>query len=575
MKDEIIDTILNTPLYGLIGVSRNRLVYVSTEEGYNGIWSSDLKGENRIRLYDKPFFIHAFPRWESKYVVYVVDATRGYEHHLIYYSDIEEGWHSLALDINPARITGIAFYDNEIVYTASTRKKIFIAMGRFNERPTKVIDIDLYVRVIDFNGRYIILEGNKKYEPDKRKVFIYDTKGDEFLSIQDDEGTSTSMPRLYKDKLLYLAYSNGDIEIRVCELDNMRCKTLEILKNLNLPMKSIDILNLGWGNDSEIWVSIKNEGRCILTVDGNVIPTPKGYISNTTIYNKVIYYNHSSIMNPTSLWKYLPDKQMNIKILGADTPEILRKNIREIGFVKYKSKDRLEIPSFLILNKKAEKEALIYIHGGPWREMADRWSVTVSILAAAGYHIMIPNYRGSRGYGEEFRRLLIGDPGGMDLEDIVYAYKYLIEEEISKDVGLVGFSYGGFLALLAVGKYPRLWKYVVAGSGICDWESIYKNSDYSFRRFIEILFKGDLELMRERSPKKYIENIEAPLCIVQPENDTRTPLNPILECVEKLKRLNKVFELHIIRDTGHILDTNEKFVRKFIPVLDFLRKYSK
>lgn len=57
--NRIIDEIVNTSLYGLIGVSSNRLVYVSTEEVYNALWSSKLNGEDGIRLFDKPFYSYA------------------------------------------------------------------------------------------------------------------------------------------------------------------------------------------------------------------------------------------------------------------------------------------------------------------------------------------------------------------------------------------------------------------------------------------------------------------------------------------------------------------------------------
>jgi len=189
--------------------------------------------------------------------------------------------------------------------------------------------------------------------------------------------------------------------------------------------------------------------------------------------------------------------------------------------------------------------------------------------------VLAPNFRGSTGYGEEFRRRIIGDPGGGDLEDVVYAKKWGVESSLAKEgeVCVFGYSYGGYATLLALGKKPSEWKCGVAGAAIADWVEMYELSDAIFKKFIETLFAGKMELLEERSPIKYVENVRAPLCIIQPQNDSRTPLKPVLKYVSRLLELGKVFELHVAPDMGHVIRTMDDAVKVLLPALLFLKRY--
>lgn len=80
--------------------------------------------------------------------------------------------------------------------------------------------------------------------------------------------------------------------------------------------------------------------------------------------------------------------------------------------------------------------------------------------------MVAPNYRGSTGYGEKYRLLDIGHPGGGDLEDVVSAVKHAVETGLASSVAIAGYSYGGYMAYLATTRYPELWRAGVAGAGI-------------------------------------------------------------------------------------------------------------
>jgi dipeptidyl aminopeptidase/acylaminoacyl peptidase len=243
--------------------------------------------------------------------------------------------------------------------------------------------------------------------------------------------------------------------------------------------------------------------------------------------------------------------------------------------VKVKSFDGVEVPTFVLESAAAPKPGptVVYVHGGPWSEVADAWSVFVAALAALGYHVVAPNFRGSTGYGEDFRRMDIGDPGGGDLEDVVKAAEWARGEKLASRVAIMGYSYGGFMTFLATVKKPDAFDAGVAGAGIVDWEEMYQLSDAFFRRFIDVLFAGKRELWRDRSATNFAGALKVPLCIIHPQNDTRTPLKPVLKYAMKLLELGKTFELHVLPDAGHAVTKMDDALKLLLPAAIFLEKY--
>jgi dipeptidyl aminopeptidase/acylaminoacyl peptidase len=136
----------------------------------------------------------------------------------------------------------------------------------------------------------------------------------------------------------------------------------------------------------------------------------------------------------------------------------------------------------------------------------------------------------------------------------------------------MGYSYGGYMTLWAMASKPDLYECGVAGASVADWEEMYELSDAVFKFFIETLFAGNRELLRERSPIHKIDSIRKPVCIIHPQNDTRTPLKPVLRLLSLMLEKGKVFEAHIIPDMGHVVNTVEDAMRILLPGIMFLHR---
>lgn len=166
------------------------------------------------------------------------------------------------------------------------------------------------------------------------------------------------------------------------------------------------------------------------------------------------------------------------------------------------------------------------------------------------------NYHGSITFGKDFEESIWGNLGELEVEDMVAARDFLVKKGIAAPdkVFLTGWSYGGYLTLQALGKYPDLWAAGLAGIAISDWTLSYEDSAETLKKYCVAMFGGTPEekpkQYKKSSPITYVENIAAPELIVQGRNDTRTPARQIEVYEQKMKSLGKEIEV-VWFDAGH------------------------
>ena len=199
---------------------------------------------------------------------------------------------------------------------------------------------------------------------------------------------------------------------------------------------------------------------------------------------------------------------------------------------------------------------ILHVHGGPRFVMADNYYPEVQAWIDHGFAFFSINYHGTPTFGKEFEKSILGRPGELELQDIVAGYQWLIEKRIAQPnaVFITGVSYGGYLVLMAVSKYPELWAGGMAGVAIADWVMMYEDENEALRGYHRVLFGGSPEeTMRqheESSPIHYAEQVQAPILAIQGKNDTRCPPRQMKAYEAKMKSLGKQIEVHWY-DAGH------------------------
>lgn len=221
---------------------------------------------------------------------------------------------------------------------------------------------------------------------------------------------------------------------------------------------------------------------------------------------------------------------------------------------------------------------LMFVHGGPtWLDM-DRWQPEVQAYVDAGFAVGMVNYHGSLGYGREWRDTLIENIGGPELEDVNAGLDDLVRRGIADPERAVvgGHSWGGYVTLLELGKHPERWLCGVAGVPVADYVSSYADMSPLLQAYDRALLGGKTpeevpELMRERNPIEFVDEVTAPVLILVGRNDSRCPYGQVMLYVERLEARGHPHELYVF-ETGHgSFDVGER-IRQVQVILEFLAR---
>ena len=316
------------------------------------------------------------------------------------------------------------------------------------------------------------------------------------------------------------------------------------------------------------------------------LPFPEGTVAFPKISKdgKKLVAIHSSLSSPYCIYSH----EIGSKMITPLTPRDFNIDLSLLAqpeSIWYKSFDDVNIHAWYLpaASGSPPHPAVVHVHGGPWFQVFDSWYFAVldQALSQSGLAVLIPNYRGSLGYSAEFQNLSIGDPGGADLEDIVNGAKWLQNqpEVDGKKIAITGASYGGYMTLYALVKKPKVFKTGSSRYPVVDWLHMYKLSDPVYRQFLQTLFGGKprkelKELYIDRSPITHVSNIKVPVMIMAGKNDSRCPIEPIENFIEKLKELNHPHEFILLEDAGHSSAAFnwEKMVPLLTRTINYLKK---
>jgi dipeptidyl aminopeptidase/acylaminoacyl peptidase len=226
--------------------------------------------------------------------------------------------------------------------------------------------------------------------------------------------------------------------------------------------------------------------------------------------------------------------------------------------VTFTSSDGQNIQGWLGVPKgEGPFPTILETHGGPTMVVTEGFHPGCQAWLDHGFAFLTINYRGSTTFGRDFQDQIIGNPGHWEVEDIVAARAWLVDNGIADPnaILLTGWSYGGYLTLQALGKKPDLWAGGMAGIAVADFAVSYEDEADTLRGYDVEFFGGTPEEKPEQyaasSPITYVENVKAPILIIQGRNDTRTPARSIEMYEEKMKALGKSIEVHWF-EAGHL-----------------------
>jgi dipeptidyl aminopeptidase/acylaminoacyl peptidase len=199
---------------------------------------------------------------------------------------------------------------------------------------------------------------------------------------------------------------------------------------------------------------------------------------------------------------------------------------------------------------------VVLVHGGPASSSKPGWPRIAGVLASQGFYVLMPNPRGSYGWGDAFTRGNVKDFGYGDLRDILggidaAAAAAPIDPERA---GIFGWSYGGYMTMWAVTQTQR-FRAAVAGAGIVNWQSYYGQNriDQWMIPYFGATVYDDPWIYARSSPISFIKSVRTPTLVLQGERDAEVPAPQAYEFWHALKTLGVETRLVIYPDEGHHL----------------------
>jgi dipeptidyl aminopeptidase/acylaminoacyl peptidase len=311
---------------------------------------------------------------------------------------------------------------------------------------------------------------------------------------------------------------------------------------------------------TDIYLVDRKSGRAAKLPFPVGINSPSGNPIAYSPKGERLLISHQSSTQPADLWVYDLTKREARQLTFSAPGSLNPSRLPPSQLVHYKTFDGKTISAFLWmpfnLKRDGTNSGVVLPHGGPTGQTVDSFNKTAAALASRGYVCIAPNVRGSTGYGMEFQRANYQDLGGGDLQDEVYAAHFLAETGYvdPAKVGITGGSYGGYMAMIAIGRTPDAWGAAVELFGITDWLTEQEHEEPALQQYDQSILGDpvkDRKSYEDASPIKYFKNAKAPLLILQGTNDIRDPKEEAEQAETILKNEGKVVAAHYYPDEGH------------------------
>ncbi|WP_052663745.1 S9 family peptidase [Psychromicrobium lacuslunae] len=241
--------------------------------------------------------------------------------------------------------------------------------------------------------------------------------------------------------------------------------------------------------------------------------------------------------------------------------------------VRIPTRDGEQIPAFVT---RGDNSAVINIHGGPESASLYQWSPRNAALILSGHTVVVPNVRGSSGYGRRWMSLDDVELRLDSVQDLVDIHRWLVESGVDGGrVALYGGSYGGYMVLAGMTFYPEYWAAGVDIVGMSSLVTFMENTS-PYRRAYREREYGSLEhhrqVLEDASPLPRIENLAKPLMVIHGANDPRVPLSEAEQVAAAVRANGSECEMLIYQDEGHGLSRRKNQLDAYPRAAAFLRR---
>jgi len=275
--------------------------------------------------------------------------------------------------------------------------------------------------------------------------------------------------------------------------------------------------------------------------------------------------------------------------IGEEYPLVKAADVGPVRMVAWHAADGLELHGVLTLPPGSEPKSLPLVvlpHGGPEARDYPGFDWWAQAFASRGYAVFQPNFRGSDGYGVEFRNAGLGQWGRKMQTDITDGVADLGRQGIvdPKRACIVGGSYGGYAALAGVTVQQGFYRCAVADAGVSDLGDMLNYSAGRkgvpsagvryWRAFMGVTSTWESSQLRPLSPAALADRADAPILLIHGKDDTVVPIAQSETMESALKSAGKPVEFVKMENEDHWLSRGETRVQMLKAAVAFVEKYN-
>jgi dipeptidyl aminopeptidase/acylaminoacyl peptidase len=221
---------------------------------------------------------------------------------------------------------------------------------------------------------------------------------------------------------------------------------------------------------------------------------------------------------------------------------------------------------------------VLSFHGGPEGQERPLWNATYQALLARGIGVFAPNVRGSSGFGKRFVNLDNGALRRDGVRDLETCARWVVAagHALPERLGITGGSYGGYMTMAGLTRYPELFSAGADLFGVVNFETFFAHTE-PWMAAISTIEYGDpvteKEMLRELSPIHAIDRVTAPTIVLHGANDTNVPVVEAEQVVESLKRRGVPVEYVLFPDEGHGFVRVENRIRSAVAIVRWFERH--
>ena len=396
--------------------------------------------------------------------------------------------------------------------------------------------------------------------------------------VVSDEGSTDPVFAPGGKTLAFIRPRNGDqnngFAVYVRENKKITDATASLARNINnfiwLPNGKNLLLMAEKGTREVMWQQ-PVQGKAKLLNTGDILPGSNGV---SVSKNGIIAFTGSTAAHPAELYvmKSVNGQPRRLTNFNAFVDSL---SVAKNEGINWKLDGFQEdgVLTYPVNFEKGKKYPLgLVVHGGREGASTVRFSPLVQLLAAQGFLVFQPNYRGSINLGDAYQHAIYRNTGKGPGEDVMAGLKKVEEKGFvdKSNIGVTGWSYGGYMTSWLIGNYPEVWKAAVSGAALNDWVMDYTIAYYQ---------KGDLyffggspwvkkywKIWREQSPIAYALKIKTPTLIMGDAGDPNVPI------------VNSYEMFHVLRDNGvpvkfYVYPANTHFPHDIVRTTDIYRRW--